>query len=92
MNVSLKADIEKFVAEKVNSGQYADVSDLVNEALEVLRDQEEFSPEHEEYLREEVGKGLAQLDSGQLSVFDARTVIAEERARIADGNAKKGIA
>jgi len=79
MNVLIKPELEKFVAEKVTAGQYADASDVVNEALEVLKDQEQFTPEHETYLRKEVARGLEQLDAGQFADFDAKGIIAEER-------------
>lgn len=80
MNVLLKPELERFVVEKVGGGQYADPSAVVNEALEMLRDQEEFSPEHEAYLRRELQRGLDQLSHGQYAQFDAETIIAEERA------------
>ena len=83
MNVSLKPDLEKFIAEKVKGGIYADASDMVNEALEVLRDQEEFAPEHEAYLRREVQRGIEQLDRGEHADFDAEKIIAEERRKLA---------
>lgn len=83
MNVLLKPELERFVTERVKAGQYADASDIVNEALEVLKEQEEFTPEHEVYLRGEVRRGLEQLDSGQRAVFDANKIIAEERQRAA---------
>jgi len=85
MNVSLKPELERFVAEKVKAGQYADVNAVVNEALEVLKEQEEFSPEEEAYLRGEVQRGLEQLDRGERSEFDAEKIIAEERERLANG-------
>jgi antitoxin ParD1/3/4 len=81
MNVLLKPELEKFVAEKVKAGQYADASDIVNEALEVLKEQEDFTPQHEAYLRREVGRGLEQLNRGQFSTLDAEKIIAEERRR-----------
>lgn len=82
MNVLLKPELEKFVADKVKAGQYADVSAIVNEALEVLKEQEEFTPEHEAYLRREVEQGLEQLNRGQSRVFDAEQIITEERRRL----------
>ena len=83
MNVLLKPELEQFVSEKVKAGQYTDASDIVNEALEVLREQEQFTPEHEAYLRREVRKAIKQLDEGQRAQFDARKIIAEERKRLA---------
>jgi Arc/MetJ-type ribon-helix-helix transcriptional regulator len=47
----LKPELVKFVAEKVKAGQFANASDVVNKALEVLREQEEFSPQQQEYHR-----------------------------------------
>jgi len=84
MDVLLRPELEKFVSEKVKAGQYADASAIVNEALEVLKEQEEFTPEHEAYLRREVQRGLEQLDQGQRARFSAETIIAEERRRLAE--------
>ena len=83
MDVLLKPELEKFVAEKVRTGQYADPSDLVNQALEVLKEQDELSPENEARLRREVQRGLDQLDRGQCASFDAESIIAEERLHAA---------
>ncbi|HTV48990.1 MAG TPA: type II toxin-antitoxin system ParD family antitoxin [Phycisphaerae bacterium] len=85
MNVLLKPELERFIAEKVKMGQYANASDIVNEALEVLKEQEEFAPEYEIYLRREVQKGLDQLEHGQRSTLNAEAIIAEERRRLAGG-------
>lgn len=97
MDVLLKPELERFVAEKVRAGQYADPSGIVNEALEVLKEQEEFTPEHEARLRREIVRGLEQLDCGQHAEFDAEKVIAQERRRLNRGkdpdlkNAFKGV-
>jgi antitoxin ParD1/3/4 len=86
MNVLLKPELEKFVADKVKAGQYADASDMVNEALEMLKEQEEFTPEREQYLRREIQRGLDELNRGEFASFDAETIIAEKRRRLAGGN------
>jgi antitoxin ParD1/3/4 len=83
MNVLLKPELEQFVAAKIKAGQFTDASQIVNEALEVLRDQEQFTPEHEAYLRREIRSGVDQLDQGQRADFDAKQIIAEERRRTA---------
>ena len=79
MKVVLKPELESFVTEKLKSGQYADVNAMINEALEMLREQEEFTPEHETYLRHELRRGVEQLDRGQCAQFDAEKIIVEER-------------
>ena len=43
---------------------------------------EKFIAEHESYLRQEIQRGLAQLDNGQIREFDAEKIIAEERSQI----------
>jgi antitoxin ParD1/3/4 len=88
MNVLLKPELEQFVDEKIRAGQYPDPSAMVNEALEVLREQEAFTPEHEAYLRREVRRGLEQLDRGERAHFTAETIIAQQRRRMAG---KKGV-
>ncbi|HSZ54086.1 MAG TPA: type II toxin-antitoxin system ParD family antitoxin [Tepidisphaeraceae bacterium] len=85
MQITLKPEVARFVAKKVEDGQYADANDVVNAALEVLQEQEQLTPEHEAYLRRELAKGIEQLDRGEFSDFDAEKIIAEERARL-EGN------
>jgi len=89
MNVLLKPKLEEFIAEKVKAGQYTDANDVVNEALEVLWEQEQFTPEHEADLRREVRRGLDQLDRGEYADFTADTIIAEERQRLGLGQPGK---
>jgi antitoxin ParD1/3/4 len=88
MNILLKPDVERFVAEKVSAGDFSDASALVNEAIEILRDKEMFSDDHKAYLKREIAHGLEQLDRGQFSDYDAETIIAEGRKRLAQ-NGKK---
>jgi len=88
MNVLLKPELEKYVTERISSGDFPDVSALVNEALEIMRDKEVFSPEHMAYLKREIAVGIDQLDRKQFSEYDAETIIAEGRERLAQ-NGKK---
>jgi antitoxin ParD1/3/4 len=89
MKILLKPELQEFIAEKLKEGQYADASDVVNDALEVLKEQEEFTPQHEVYLRKELKRGLEQLDRGQHSSFTAESIIAEERRRARRGKKSK---
>jgi putative addiction module CopG family antidote len=85
MDVLLKPEMARFVDEKLRAGQYKGLSDMVNEALQVLKEQEEFTPAHEQYLRREVDRGLEQLNQKQHSDFSAETIISQERRRINGG-------
>jgi antitoxin ParD1/3/4 len=81
MDVTLKPELEKFVAEKIKAGCFAQPSDVINAALELYWEQEEFTPEQEKYLKREIQKGIEQLDRGEYGSFDAERIIAEGRAR-----------
>lgn len=82
MNVLLNPDLEKFVADKVKSGQFSDASALVNIAVELLRDQEQLSPDHEQFLKSQVKLGVDQLDRGERAEFTAQSIISQERQRL----------
>jgi putative addiction module CopG family antidote len=82
MKFLLKPELEKFVAQKVKAGQFADASGVVNEALEMLKEHEDFAPRHAAYLRRELKRGIRQLDRGQYSELNAEEIIAGERRRL----------
>lgn len=81
MEVVLKPELERFINEKLEAGQYADASAVVNEALELFQDQEQFTLEHEAYLKREIRRGMEQLERGEYSDLTIDQVIAEERSR-----------
>jgi antitoxin ParD1/3/4 len=65
MNVSLTAELEQLVEEKVKSGLYQTASEVVREALRLLKQRDESHAQ----LRADVEAGLAQLARGQGQVF-----------------------
>ncbi len=65
MNVSLTPELEKIVAERVTSGRYASASEVIREALRLLEERDQLNQ-----LRQEVRRGLEQLDQGQHRPFD----------------------
>jgi antitoxin ParD1/3/4 len=74
MNVSLTPELEKFVEEKVKSGMYNSASEVVRQALRLLRRQEEVERIHLEKLRAEIQLGIDDADAG-------RTITLEELKR-----------
>jgi Arc/MetJ-type ribon-helix-helix transcriptional regulator len=55
MTIALAKDVEAFLAEQVRSGHCSDASELVNDVIRSLRDQQssfEVSPELEKWLLE----------------------------------------
>jgi antitoxin ParD1/3/4 len=81
MTITLPPEIERFVQSKLQAGHYDSADEMIVEALEVLRDQETFEPEHERYLRAEVRRGIEQLNRGEFAEFTAESVIREMRKK-----------
>ena len=83
MNVSVGKDFEEFVKNKVASGDYASVSEVVRDGLRLLRQKDLLLEARLQALRGEIQKGLDQADAGQL--LDGPAVMAELRAQIKGG-------
>jgi antitoxin ParD1/3/4 len=80
MKIDLRADIERYVSEKVRAGLYASSDEAVNELLAVAMEQERLTPEELADLREDLDPALAEADRGEFVEFNAEDVIAEARA------------
>ncbi len=57
MNISLTPTLEKFVQDKVASGLYNSVSEVVREALRLLAQKDTISSERIAWLNQEIEKG-----------------------------------
>ena len=79
MDVVLKPDLAAFVKARVQSGQYANADEVINGALEVLRDVEHFSPDELARVRREIAIGIDQADRGEFVEFDAASIKAAGR-------------
>ncbi len=72
MNVSLTRELDRLIQQKVKSGMYQTASEVVREALRLLRE------------RDEVRAGFAQIERGEYDEYDGRTIhqlAAEVKAR-----------
>jgi antitoxin ParD1/3/4 len=65
MNVSLTPELEKFVAQKVESGRYSTASEVIREGLRLLQEKEEDREASIAHFNEEIQKRLASLDRGE---------------------------
>ena len=65
MNVSLTAELEKFVAAKVESGHYTSASEVVREGLRLLEEQDRARATGIAVFNEELAQRLASLDRGE---------------------------
>lgn len=87
MNVSLTPELETLVNEKVKSGNYNSASEVVREALRLLKEQDELKRIRREELRREVMKGVDEIRSGKGIVYDSAEELAEDI--ISRGKARK---
>lgn len=66
MNVSLTPELERLVQEKVESGLYSSASEVVREALRLLRERDELRQARLEELRREISEGLDACHRGEI--------------------------
>ena len=66
MNVSLTPELEQLVNEKVESGLYQTASEVVREALRLLKERDNAR----EHLRADVQVGFDALDRGEGRTYD----------------------
>jgi len=76
VNVSLTAELEKFVSAKVDSGRYNSASEVVREALRLLEEHDQARAAQLAGFDQELGRRLETLDRGQ------HVSPAETRARL----------
>jgi antitoxin ParD1/3/4 len=78
MNVSLTPELETLVNEKVKSGDYNSASEVVREALRLLKEQDELKRIRREELRYEVMKGVTDIREGRYRTYESGNELAEE--------------
>lgn len=64
MNISLTPALEKFVQDKVASGLYNSVSEVIREAIRLLISKESVSQERMEMLNRDIKIGLNDMENG----------------------------
>ena len=75
MNVNLGPTLDKFVADLVRTGLYQSQSEVLREALRLLKGQEQAKKAELARLRREIALGTEQADRGEL--FDGEAVFAQ---------------
>jgi antitoxin ParD1/3/4 len=83
MNVSLTPELERLVNDKVASGLYTSASEVIREALRLLKGQDEVRRLLSmQELRRDIAAGLDQLDRGQSAALDMAAIKAKARKRV----------
>lgn len=86
MNVSLTPQLESFVKQKVSTGMYNSVSEVIREALRLLEEKEVLKAMKLEALKADIQDGIDSLDSGQGKPLDIESIKARGRQILAQRN------
>ena len=69
MKVSLVPNLEKFVAEKIKSGDYQDSSEVIRDSLRRWKEREEAASIEREWLEREIQEGFESPDLPATKTF-----------------------
>ena len=64
MNISLTPELEKYIQEKVKSGLYTSVSEVIRESLRLMHTYDDLQKQQINKLNQDIEKGLIQLKTG----------------------------
>lgn len=87
MNISLTAELERYIQNKVESGLYHSPSEVIKEALKVLQEQDMLREVKLQALRAEIQQGI---DSGESTPLDMEDVIRRGKERNRTKNQSQG--
>ncbi len=79
--IDLGRHFEKFVAEQVAAGKFADTGDVVRAALGLLESREKDWKEKSEHLKRLIDEGIASGDAGPLDLNDIMAKAVAKSAR-----------
>lgn len=85
MNVSLTPKLENLVKQKVATGMYNSVSEVVREALRLLDERDSLQAMKLEALRKDIAQGIDSLDKGEGKPLDIEDIKAKGRQMLAGG-------
>lgn len=81
MNIFLTPQLEDFVEQQVASGLYASTSDVMQEALRLMQEQDALKSLKTSLLQQEIQQGIEQLDQGLGKSFNINAIKQAARNR-----------
>ena len=82
MNVSLTSELENYIKSKVATGMYNSVSEVMREALRLLKERDAMQAIRLEALRQDINKGMNSLERGEAKPLDIEAIKAKGRAKL----------
>ena len=71
MNFSLTPELEIFVRDRASSGEYNNASEVVREAIRMLKRSDDERAEKMKWLKSAIKQGDDAIDQGESSVFNS---------------------
>ena len=65
MNIVLKPEQQTRIAEVLRSGAYEGPHDVIDQALEVLHERDQWLLTNRDLIHHKIGRGIAELDRGE---------------------------
>lgn len=75
MNFSLPPELEEYIQSKVKTGFYHSASEVIREALRLLKEQDELRAIRLNQLRTEVGAGIDEVRRGRVSILEPEETV-----------------
>jgi putative addiction module CopG family antidote len=85
MNISLKPNLEKFIADQVKADRFQSADEAMNAAVAHFQMEEALSDEDLNDLRAEIDAGIAEADRSEFADFTAADIVAERLAARKNG-------
>lgn len=80
MNINLKPQQEQFLREKLDSGKYGSIDEVIAEAFRLLEERDKHYQQWLDETREKVAVGIEQANRGQLT--DGKVAMARLREKL----------
>jgi len=87
MNVSLTPQLEDLLKEKVATGMYSSVSEVVREALRLLSERDSMQEMKREALKKDITQGINSLNNGEGKSLNIEDIKAEGKQLLASKEA-----
>jgi len=81
MDVTLPVEIERMVNDRLASGRYQTVGEVLAAAIQLLDEHERESQEHLDRLRQDIQAGIDDIAQGRFGPFDLQKFLAECHAK-----------
>jgi antitoxin ParD1/3/4 len=87
MNVTLPPELEERVRQRVESGKYGSVSEMIREALNLFETYEDVRAAKLDNLRQDIAKGLSDAQNGRTKEIDFTSLKQQGRQLLKDRKA-----